>query len=192
MVHITYLDIEGSIIHYKWLDSNVSNKKNVLVLIHGFGLDLHSWNPILPLLEKNYQILLIQQKIVDNSNKKYNYLTELNYEMQNELAARMERMERPVNQITIRMLNRFEVFVNGHPVVHGWGKRKAKVIFTYLILQKSVTRDELCDVFWPNLPLTNAKNQLKVSLHHLKKILEPVLLNQDEPILITEREHVAL
>ncbi|MGP4041695.1 alpha/beta fold hydrolase [Gracilibacillus sp. D59] len=133
----------------------------------------------------------IQQKSIKNKVK-YKYLSELKFEMERELEAQIERLDKRVNHISVLMLHRFEVIINGLAIVQGWGKRKAKVIFTYLILQKSVTRDELCDAFWPNLSLTKAKNQLRVSLHHLKKILEPAQISQDEPIVVTEREHVVI
>ncbi|SHN08171.1 alpha/beta hydrolase [Gracilibacillus kekensis] len=134
----------------------------------------------------------IQQKSVARDNLTYNYLADLSNEIRSELTIQNQKDQPPNNTIRVNILNRFEVFINGQTILQGWGKRKAKLLFVYLILQKSVTRDELCDVFWPDLPLDKAKNQLRVSLHHLKKIIEHAHLRENSPIVVTEREHVMI
>lgn len=49
-------------IHVKGVTSNyqlIGQNKPTLVLIHGWGCDWQIWSPLVPLLEKNYQLLLV-------------------------------------------------------------------------------------------------------------------------------------
>ncbi|SET18151.1 Pimeloyl-ACP methyl ester carboxylesterase [Salinibacillus kushneri] len=93
--------------------------------------------------------------------------------------------------LQVNLMSGFKVLVNGQPILEGWGKRKAKPLLIYLLFHPSVTRDELCDVLWPDTDIKNARNRLRVSLHHLKKTLEA---NSKETMSIiqSDREHVYL
>ncbi|KHF26721.1 AfsR/SARP family transcriptional regulator [Anoxybacillus ayderensis] len=42
---------------------------------------------------------------------------------------------------------------------------------SYLAMFEKVSREKLIEVFWPDVPLSKAQNQLRVSLCHLRKIL---------------------
>ncbi|MBM4761008.1 alpha/beta hydrolase [Bacillus sp. B15-48] len=44
-------------IHYEWIKAENPHAKEVMVLIHAVGLDMHSWDLILPYLRPNYHIL---------------------------------------------------------------------------------------------------------------------------------------
>ncbi len=96
------------------------------------------------------------------------------------------------NNIQLDILNGFRVSVNGVPITEGWGKRKAKQIFVYLVIQRTVTRDILCETFWHGLELKNARNCLRVAIHHLKQILEPSAHLESNPIITTDREHISI
>ncbi|MRH41756.1 alpha/beta fold hydrolase [Aquibacillus halophilus] len=96
------------------------------------------------------------------------------------------------NEIQVDIMNGFKVAIKENRIVDGWGKRKAKQILVYLVIQPSATRDELCDIFWPDVHLENARNRLRVSLHHLKQLLENNNEINGEPILGTDREHIFL
>jgi len=126
-----------------------------------------------------------QKSAVSLSRDRADYLTELSNELERHLKA--QSIVR--HEIIVSCMTHFSVTINDQKIVNGWGKRKAKVIFVYLCLQQSVTRDELCEMFWPSLSLDKAKNQLRVSLHHLKKMLHADQ-TQTESILVAEREHV--
>ncbi|MGM8211377.1 alpha/beta fold hydrolase [Virgibacillus sp. W0430] len=92
--------------------------------------------------------------------------------------------------LTVNVMNGFDVEMNGEKIVQGWNKRKAKQLLIYLIIVKSATRDELCDVLWPDIHLENAKNRLRVSLHYIKRILN--VEQNNASIIHTDREHVRL
>ncbi|SET22680.1 Pimeloyl-ACP methyl ester carboxylesterase [Oceanobacillus limi] len=97
--------------------------------------------------------------------------------------------EEDQHELEVNIMNGFGVSLNKQRILEGWGKRKAKQILVYLLLQHSSTRDELCDVFWPEVDLNNARNRLRVALHHLNHLLQT---NSNTKFLVTEREHVYL
>ncbi|MFC4077540.1 alpha/beta fold hydrolase [Salinithrix halophila] len=96
-----------------------------------------------------------------------------------------------VNVINVELMTTFRVFVNGEEVSKGWNQRNAKRLFIYLLFHRTVTREQLCDAFWGWLDLKNARNHLRVSLNHLKK-----MLSSDDsgevPFLMIDREQVSL
>lgn len=96
----------------------------------------------------------------------------------------------PQPMLTVNVMNGFDVEWNGKKIMEGWNKRKAKQLFIYLVLVQSTTRDDLCDVLWPNIHLENAKNRLRVSLHYLKRLLQDG--TNDFSFIYTDREHVRL
>ncbi|MFD2043470.1 alpha/beta fold hydrolase [Ornithinibacillus salinisoli] len=120
-----------------------------------------------------------------------NYQEELTSEMYSEIRGMFSEKREHYNELHVHIMNGFGVVVNGERIHEGWGKRKAKQILVYLILQQSVTRDELCDIFWPEVDLIHARNRLRVALHHLKHLLEADR-KTSASILVTEREHVFL
>ncbi|HLQ72473.1 MAG TPA: hypothetical protein VK142_11760, partial [Bacillota bacterium] len=98
----------------------------------------------------------------------------------------------PVHHLRVDVMNGFNVHLNGRRLLSGWGKRKAKQILLYLVFQQTATREDMCDVLWPDVHLKDARNRLRVALHHLKQLL--LVSHQGERIslLVTEREHVFL
>ncbi|KKB39988.1 alpha/beta fold hydrolase [Bacillus thermotolerans] len=122
-----------------------------------------------------------------------NYQKNLTSEMYAEIR-RLLSQDRITSQISkhlqVDIMNGFSVRLNGRSIVEGWGKRKAKQILMYLVIQKSATRDELCDVLWPEVELKSARNRLRVGLHHLKHLLEEHTAS--ETILVTDRENIFL
>ncbi|SFD40104.1 Pimeloyl-ACP methyl ester carboxylesterase [Lentibacillus persicus] len=87
----------------------------------------------------------------------------------------------------VNVMDGFSVYLNDERIYGLWGKRKAKQLLVYLALHQSATREELCDLFWPDSGLQSAKNSLRVALHHLKKALEA---GSNYGILITEKDMV--
>ncbi|WP_102026257.1 alpha/beta fold hydrolase [Salirhabdus sp. Marseille-P4669] len=137
------------------------------------------------------------QKNAENSQsflERGNYKKDLTSHMYSQIRGLLQRQEQEnkilVNRIQVNVLNGFTVTVNGSRVLEGWGKRKSKQLFTYLILQQTVLRDELCDVFWPDIELESARNSLRVALHYLKKQVEHFQMDNTDPIIGTDREHV--
>jgi pimeloyl-ACP methyl ester carboxylesterase/DNA-binding SARP family transcriptional activator len=82
-------------------------------------------------------------------------------------------------RLKVTLLKQFQVFVDDTQVLSGWGRRSAKELLIYLLLNPVVTRDQLCEDLWRDMELAKARNQLRVCLNHLKQ-----LLNNDETKLI--------
>lgn len=74
--------------------------------------------------------------------------------------------------LRIHVLQRFEVSIDGKTLAGNWKSRKAQELLLYLIIHKNVQRDKLYDLFWPHLNLENAQNMLRVSINHLKKLVD--------------------
>src|SRR5699024_10075390 len=74
-----------------------------------------------------------------------------------------------------------------------WNQRKAKPLLCYLVLQRTTTRDQLCDIFWPDIDIQKAKNQLRVSINHLKHLLTVSRSNKEDfSFLKVDRQHISL
>jgi two-component SAPR family response regulator len=74
-------------------------------------------------------------------------------------------------------------------ITKGWNLRKAKSLFLYLLFHRSATREELINLFWPNLEISKAKNQLRVSINSLKSLLNQV---EGNTFIHGDREHLFL
>ncbi|MEN1970020.1 alpha/beta fold hydrolase [Lentibacillus sp. N15] len=120
------------------------------------------------------------------------YQHELTKEMYAEIDDILNEQEYTAPTLQVNVMNGFAVYINGQRIHDGWGQRKAKQLLVYLIFQQSTTREELCDIFWSEVDLESAKNRLRVSLHHLKKLLNADNDEADSSLLGTEREHVFL
>ncbi|WP_183072863.1 alpha/beta hydrolase [Oceanobacillus bengalensis] len=116
----------------------------------------------------------------------------LTSQMYSDIRGMLKDRDEPLNhnELQVNIMNGFSVRLNGEKIADGWGKRKAKQLLMYLVIKHSATRDELCDVFWPEVSLLNARNRLRVSLHHLKHVLETS--PNINPILVAGREYVLL
>lgn len=90
--------------------------------------------------------------------------------------ARMIQMrhEQSINRyvLQIDVLNRFEARINGHVLAGNWKIRKAQELIIYLMLNRTAAREKLIELFWPHLSLENAQNILRVSINHLKKLID--------------------
>ncbi|CAH1192929.1 Putative aminoacrylate hydrolase RutD [Paenibacillus auburnensis] len=83
------------------------------------------------------------------------------------------------SRLKVVLLKPFQVFVDDSEILSGWGRRSAKELLIYLLLNPTVTRDQLCEDLWKDMEPVKARNQLRVCLNHLKQ-----LLNNDETKLI--------
>jgi DNA-binding SARP family transcriptional activator len=80
--------------------------------------------------------------------------------------------------IVIRMLGGFGVVLGEESVPsRAWRLRKAGGVFKFLLLQpeRTAPREVLLETFWPHLEPDRAQNNLHVSLHALRRTLEPRL-----------------
>lgn len=92
-------------------------------------------------------------------------------------------------RLTVSLLHTFRVQIGDTEITKGWNVRKAKSLLLYMLLHQTVRREELIDVFWPELEIGKARNRLRVSLNYLK-----TMLNREDgtAFLHIDREHVFL
>jgi two-component SAPR family response regulator len=78
--------------------------------------------------------------------------------------------------VAIRVLGVLAVYRHGRRVQETeWGGEKAKGMLAYLLWKSrdGATREELCDMLWPERPLAEVANVFHVTLHRLRRVLEP-------------------
>ncbi|MNB79799.1 putative carboxylesterase nap [compost metagenome] len=91
-------------------------------------------------------------------------------------------------RLTVTLLSSFQVFIDGKPVVSGWGRRSAKDLLIYLLLNPLATRDQLCEDLWKDMGKTKARNQLRVCLNHLKQLLN----NEETKLISSDNRQISL
>lgn len=95
----------------------------------------------------------------------------------------------------IQLLGEFSVWRGGKLILHdSWRKRKVRALFAILAMQHSrVHRDVLLEWLWPALDVSSAQNNLKFTVHHLRRALEPELTHGSESLyIIYELDHYSL
>lgn len=96
--------------------------------------------------------------------------------------------EVPSARLKVTLLKTFQVVLDEEPVISGWGRRSAKELLIYVLLNPAVSRDTLCEELWSDLDLAKAKNQLRVCLTHLKQLLNNEVTN----LLYTDNQQITL
>lgn len=96
--------------------------------------------------------------------------------------------EDTINTLEVRLLDQFQIYVNGEALLSGWNQRNAKALIIYLVFNNSVTRSQICDDLWSNIDIVKGKKQLRVYLTHLRKILK----DNEYNLLIMDKEHIHL
>lgn len=94
------------------------------------------------------------------------------------------------HELKLELLETFRVSVNGQEILEGWNQRNAKQILVYLLFHRTVTREQLCDELWPDIPLRKSRNNLRVYLSHLKKLLD--YEGNNTHFLVMDNEHIYL
>ncbi|RPF53366.1 alpha/beta hydrolase [Aquisalibacillus elongatus] len=113
--------------------------------------------------------LFIDQSYEVNSGHTYNYTEQLNRELDEMFEAGIRQR----NEILyLELMNDFKLVIDGKVVEGKWSQRKSMQLMTYIILNKSVTREQLCETFWPDEDITKARSQLSVALNHIKRMVE--------------------
>jgi pimeloyl-ACP methyl ester carboxylesterase/DNA-binding SARP family transcriptional activator len=96
------------------------------------------------------------------------------------------------NNIHLRMVQHFSVTMDGKGILGKWNQRKAKSILAYILYHQSVVRDQLVDAFWPDYDIKKARNYLRVSINHIKTIIEESTGNPIEKYLFIDRDTISL
>ncbi|HKE74637.1 MAG TPA: BTAD domain-containing putative transcriptional regulator [Acidimicrobiales bacterium] len=96
--------------------------------------------------------------------------------------------------VEIRVLGELEVWRDGRPV-GGAELRRARVreLLTVLVVERALTRDRAMDLLWPGLDVERARGNLRVTLSHLRRLLEPGRPAGDPAYFVrADSEHVRL
>ena len=79
-------------------------------------------------------------------------------------------------QLHLQFLGSPQIIKAGVPVT-GFITRKAQALFIYLaVTARPHTREALAGIFWPDMPETDAKTNLRKALSNLRKLLPEHLL----------------
>ncbi len=112
-----------------------------------------------------------------------------------EHGAGLEARTRTDDLLSIQLLGEFSVWRGGKLILHdSWRKRKVRALFAILAMQHSrVHRDVLLEWLWPTLDASSAQNNLKFTVHHLRRALEPELAHGSESLYVVyELDHYSL
>lgn len=92
----------------------------------------------------------------------------------------------PLPTVDVHLLGRFTVFINDEPV-SDWPAGKARAVFKWLVLERAqaVSRERLMARFWPDADEDAARNSLNVTLHALRRTLDPTA--QRWPLIVHRR-----
>lgn len=93
-------------------------------------------------------------------------------------------------ELRIDALSQFRVVREGRELLEGWNKRFSKQILLYLLFHRSTTREQLCEVLWPGVPIAKAKKNLRVYLNYLKTVIGDK--DAPETYIVIDREHIHL
>lgn len=96
-------------------------------------------------------------------------------------------------RVTVRTLGRFEVVPPGATEPARWTSRKARDTLKLLISRRgrSIPREELIDLLWPDLDVATGRARLSVTLSILRSALDPERRLPSDP-LRSDRQSVAL
>ncbi|MFF2016085.1 hypothetical protein [Paenibacillus sp. NPDC058177] len=110
--------------------------------------------------------------------------------LHSELFERLDEQNQVTSENILRvdLLNHFQVFANGEQIVEGWNQRYAKQILIYLVMNPSVTREQLCDDLWGEVAAGKARHNLRMYLMHLRKLIK----NDEYHFLRLDKEYIYL
>ncbi len=89
-----------------------------------------------------------------------------------------------IEKITIKMFDGFQIKV-GDRVINKWSRKKAKHLLIYLLLNpKGIHRETLAELIFSSDTLDNPLSNLDVSIHSLRKVLEPERKNKNSSFIL--------
>ncbi len=92
-------------------------------------------------------------------------------------------ISRPAPELRIYALGRCEAYVHDHPVGGpDWNRAKVKLLLMGLLVRKgwTLTREAVLEWLWPQADPTSGRTNLRVTLHGLRRALEPELASGAE------------
>jgi LuxR family maltose regulon positive regulatory protein len=81
---------------------------------------------------------------------------------------------RPAAAVRIRLLGPLEVHHDATPVDTPESRRtRVRELLSLLAVERTISRDRVVDLLWPDLDPTRGRANLRVTLRHLQRLLEP-------------------
>jgi LuxR family transcriptional regulator, maltose regulon positive regulatory protein len=81
---------------------------------------------------------------------------------------------RPPATVGIRVLGPLEVHHDGRPVdTPEMHRSRVRELLSVLVVERTVSRDRVIDLLWPDLDPIRGRANLRVTLRHLQRVLEP-------------------
>ena len=95
-----------------------------------------------------------------------------------------------VTQLTLAFLNTFQVTLDSQPITR-FRSSNNQGMLVYLVMQadRPVPREVLATLFWPGVPESSARNNLRQSVYQLRKLLGD-LDSRSDPFLLVTRQTV--
>ena len=91
----------------------------------------------------------------------------------------------PSGRLALRLLGPVELRRDGTLVeAPGWGREKVRSLLAHLVVVGSVSRQRLVDDLWPALDADAQSANLRVTLAHLRRALEPERADRDASFLV--------
>ena len=101
----------------------------------------------------------------------------------------------PPHTLEVLVLGPLELRHDGEVVVDAPELRRARVreLLSALVAERTIARDRVVELLWPDLDLQNARANLRVTLSHLQRLLEPDRPAGQPPYFVrADGEHVRL
>ncbi len=83
----------------------------------------------------------------------------------------LDRADKPSTLLEVYALGAGRVLMNGN-FVHSWDGLLPRALFFFLIDRGMVTRSEIFETFWPNLPVREATNVFHVTKRKINEVLK--------------------
>jgi DNA-binding SARP family transcriptional activator len=100
----------------------------------------------------------------------------------------------PPATLSIRVLGPLEIAQDAEPVDSPELRRgRVRELLSVLVVERSLTRDRAIDLLWPDLDGSKARANLRVTLTHLQRLLEPERPGGHPPYFVrADAEHLRL
>lgn len=91
----------------------------------------------------------------------------------------------PRQRLLLNILGPVELWRDGELVdAPGWRRERVRSLLTYLLLRSPAHRDHLADDLWPDLDTDAQSRNLRVTLSHLLRVIEPERAHRDASFLV--------
>lgn len=99
----------------------------------------------------------------------------------------------PPNTVEIRVLGPLEIWRDGAAVTRPELRRtRVRELLSALVVERTLTRDRVIDLLWPDLDPARARANLRVTLSHLQRLLEPDRGDRAPYFVRADAEHLRL